>query len=228
MEDCTSISVSPYDSDGNADVKLLREHEKYIQNLVRKKIPRHLIPPDVMDLEVDELIQQVYIKLWLQSQRQHIVNPKAYIRRIVWTETVDMVRRYRPVTSLSVDDDGELYQENIMLMVSEGVQDPADEVEDEEMKVQYIKKIATALLQLSHAEQRAMICSLKDCKDDITLLVLRELKAQGIPIEDIYWPTEKGRKQSLRVALSHGRKKLRLLLKVDACLQSSTCSRNVA
>jgi DNA-directed RNA polymerase specialized sigma24 family protein len=228
MEDYIPFGISAYDSDGDTDVKLLREYDKFIRTLVRQKIPRNRIPAEVLDLEIHDLEQNVRVKLWLQLQKHSISNPKAYISRIVYTETVDLVRRYKPVLPLPVDEDGELYQGIPMVIPGEGMQDPAYELECEEMALQYIKKMATALLQLSRAEQKAVICSLKDCKDDGSLLLLKELKARAIPIEAIEWPTEKKSKQSLRVALSHARKKLRFLLEADDCIQASTSYRNVA
>src|SRR5256885_16695694 len=102
-----SVVDDKYDDEINM---ILRRNDDYILTLAREKVPRHIASPEVLDLEIHELAQRSRIKLWRALQKRHITHLKAYIRRIVHSESMDMVRSYKPDLPLPVDEDGELYQ----------------------------------------------------------------------------------------------------------------------
>ena len=89
-------------------VEILEHVNKYIFSLAWRKIPRYMIHPEELDLEVDELAQQTRIKLWQALQKAHIASPMAYTGVIVFTESANMQRRYRPKHPLPNEDDGSL------------------------------------------------------------------------------------------------------------------------
>src|SRR4051812_44128279 len=109
--------------------EVLMQYDGFIVAVVREHIGMDptLIRAAVRDLEIDELIQMVRIKLWHALERKEITYPKAYIRRIVYSEIVDMTRRQkRPVQPLPEDEEGEIYCGKLLVSPGEGMADPAE------------------------------------------------------------------------------------------------------
>jgi DNA-directed RNA polymerase specialized sigma24 family protein len=206
-----AISILPgpsvYDSDSNVD-EVLEQYDAYIRGLVRKKVPRNIVPPEMFRDEIEELGQKVRIKLWHVLQKKRLANLKTYISLIVLSEVIDMVRRYHPILPLPIDEDGELYQGNVIAMPTDGMQDPAYEIEQAEALNDFIDEIFEALLELPPRQQYAMICALKDQLDDVLPLIAR-LRSYVVDIDEIHWPEEKDELHRLRVSLAVARKKLR-------------------
>lgn len=207
------LGPSAYDSDSVVD-EILEQHDTYIVDLARKKVPRNVVPPEMLRDEIDELVQKVRLKLWLSLQKKCIINLKAYIRSIVYTEVIDMVRQYKLTFPLPLDEDGELYQGNVMVTPSEGLQDPGYGVEQEEMIGDYMTEAVEAVLKLPPRQQHAMICSLKDRIDDV-LPLIDALRNHSINIEELNWPEEKDELRRLRASLSIARKKLQSLMRIQ-------------
>src|SRR5947199_6526549 len=101
---------------------ILERYDDYILALAHEQYPRHIASPEVLDLEIQELAQRSRIKLWRALQKRHITHLKPYIRLIVRSESIDMVRSYKPYLPLPIDEDGELYQGNVLVTPSEGMQ----------------------------------------------------------------------------------------------------------
>lgn len=211
METPNLPGPSAYDSDFDVDA-VLEQYDEYVVALARKNIPHNVAPPEVLDLEIDELAQNSRIKFWLALQKRQITYPKTYLRYIVQSESVNLLRQHKPLLSLPADEDGELYQGDLLIIPSEGMQDPLDELEREEMIADYITKAVDDVLKLPACQQFAMICSLKDQLDDV-LLLIEEFKDHQVGIEEINWPEEKEEIQRVRASLSLARKKLRSLNK---------------
>lgn len=204
-----SILPGPSVCDSDPDVnEILEQYDAYILGLARKKVPRNIVPPEMLRDEIEELAQRVRIKLWHVLQKQRIAHLETYISLIVLSEVIDMVRRYHPILSLPTDEDGELYQGNVIAMPSEGMQDPAYEIEQAEALNDSTKESFEALLKLPPRQQYAMICALKDQLDDV-LPLIDMLKNYPMNIDEINWPKEKDELQRLRASLAVARKKLR-------------------
>jgi DNA-directed RNA polymerase specialized sigma24 family protein len=203
------LSPPAYHSDSDAD-EILLQYDAYIVDLAQNNVPRNVVYPDVLYDEVSEIAQKVRIKLWLNLRKKYIRNIKAYIRCIVYTEVVDMVRQYRSTFPLLLNEDGELYRGNMIAMPDEGMQDPAYQVEQEEALEDSVQAIFEIIMKLPPRQQYAMICSLKAQLDDV-LPIIDALRDQVLDIEAINWPKGGNELQSLRVSLSVARKKLRTL-----------------
>jgi len=191
--------------------EILEQVDSYIASLAWKNIPLSIVPIEVVDLEVDELIQNVRIKLWAALKRQPLRNIKAYIKCIVQTEVVDMIRRHKPTLPLLIDEDGELCQDKVVathIVYSEGMQDPAYEFEQEEKFNDCVVRATEAVCELPARQRYALICSLKDKLDECLQLVA-SLKDRGQDIDEAKWPENKDDQQRLRASLSVSRKKLR-------------------
>jgi DNA-directed RNA polymerase specialized sigma24 family protein len=197
---------SAYDSDADVN-ELLERLDLYIVTLARTKVPRNIVRPEMLADEIEELAQKVRIKLWLALRKQRVDNLKAYIHCIVYTEVIDMVRRHRPMLCLPLDEDGELYQGNLIFASGEGMHDPGHEVEQAEERDNSMQGIFEAIIRLPPRQQYAMICSLKEQLDGV-LPVIDTLKDQLTDLEAVNWPKEKNELQSLRSSLSIARKKL--------------------
>src|SRR5579859_5259355 len=123
---------------------------------------------------------------------------------------MDMIRRYRPNLPLPVDEDGELYQGDVLMVPGEEMQDPLYELEQKEMAAEYITQVVDALSSFPPCQQQVMICSLKDQLDDV-LPLTQAFKKFKINIETRRWPSKKKEVKNLKASLSAARKKLRSL-----------------
>jgi DNA-directed RNA polymerase specialized sigma24 family protein len=198
-----------YDSDSGDE--FLAAHDVRIQSEARRAIPLGFFSEDVIDLEVDDLAQNIRIKLWASYQQRPITHPGGYIRTIAHTTAIDMVRRHRPTVSLFEDADGELCPGDRLAAQNEGFQDPAYEIELGEIDTDFLTKLMTAILALPPRQKQAMLYALKDCRD-YALPLINALKVYGIDIEAMDWPDEPGEVQLLKASLPFARKKLRWIL----------------
>ena len=207
------LTVSPFDDDDGSDQKekILKKYEPYIRSLVRKQFPHDLVHPDLLDLAIDDVVAEALVKLWFALQGSCITSFKAYIRCIVHSVIVDMIRKHEPTQPLPVDEDGELYQGVVIATPGEGMRDPADEAEQKEFVATCLVETVDDVLALPPCQRRAMICSLKDQIDDI-LLLIEAFRTRDVNIEMVDWPEEKDEVQKWRVSLSIARKKLRTSL----------------
>ena len=195
-----------YDSDGDIN-EMLEKFDPYIVALARKKAPRSVAHPELFGDVVDELAQKTRIKLWQASQKQHIENPRPYIRCIIRTESIDMMRRYTPALPLPADEDGELYQGNLLLSVSEGMDDPACEFEQEEAATDLIETVADALLALPPRQHFAMTCFLLEQACDVARLI-KALNKRKLNVETARWPRDKTEEHRLKASIAVARHKI--------------------
>lgn len=186
--------------------KSLERHFTYIVESVRIQLGYNNLLSNESTEEASDLVQATLIALWrrLCSEQGQINSPKAYIRRIVHSCYVDAIRRCKLTFPLPLNQEGELYQGRVLLVPGEGVQDPANEFEREEL----IAEVIDDVLRLPPHQQYAMICMLKDEVED-TLSLEEAFRKRGIDIRKIDWPREAFEMQKLRSSLSAARKKLR-------------------
>ena len=180
--------------------ELLEKLDKYIVNLARKRIPRYTVRPGEHELEIDELAQQTRVKLWMALCKSDIANPAGYAGSIVYTEAVNMQRRFKSMDTVS-QRVGEQLRTHEM-------QDPTLDIEQCESMKACVAKAAQAIRALPPCQRQAMICALKDARDDTSPL-LAALQTLGIDVESIRWPEDKVAVQRMRASLTVSRKKLR-------------------
>lgn len=206
------LGTSAFDSDPDVE-EILVQLDPYIVAEVEKQARRssNLARPEVLDLEIDEIIQRVRIKFWGALQEKHIEYPKAYIRTIVSNEFKDIPRRRRAPLPLLTDEEGELHQGAAILTQSEGMSDPAHEFEQKERLNEWIALAAFAVSALSPRQQQAMICLLKERVDNRIRLV-DAFKQYKINIDTFEWPDNKVDETRLKASISVARHKIALRL----------------
>ncbi len=207
MQQCEVLCRSTSDFEDEV-VITLQSYDSYIRFLAKKYMPRSTTLPGEPDLEIDDLAQNIRVKLWLAMKKGEITNVRAYLRSIAYTQAVDIARRHKRVHRLSFDQDGEIYRGIKVGVVNQEADDPADEYERGESLVGCLRKVVDVVLKLPPKQQRAMICDLKDQAADLQPLV-EAFAAQGLDIEAIDWPAEKEEVQRLRASLCAARAKLR-------------------
>ncbi|MBV9228834.1 MAG: sigma-70 family RNA polymerase sigma factor [Chloroflexi bacterium] len=211
-----SISV-PYESSAainNAvlaeiDIEeMLERFDPFITSQVKELVRQNpnIAHAAVRDLETDELIQRVRIKFWNVLKNRQVEYSKAYIRRIIHSEFVDMLRRKRPMQSLPlpIDEEGELYQGAMLITPGQGMSDPEYEYEEEVELTICMDEMVDAVLQLPARQQQAMVCSLRDRVDDLTRLE-DAFDTRQVDMSMLQWPTKKAEKQILQASLSAAR-----------------------
>ena len=205
---------------------LLEQYDPFIISQAREVMLQncHVARASVLDLEIDELAQRVRIKFWQVLKGRQIEYSKAYIKRIVHSEFIDMLRRNKPQRSLPlpVDEEGEIFQGNMLVMRSEGMSDPAEVVEQQAEAELCITEIIEAVSRLPERQQRVMVCSLRDRVDN--LAQFEHACERQEHLETLQWPVEKAEKQLLQASLSSARLNVLKCLK-DAFLSKKALSR---
>ncbi len=200
----------------------LEQLDPYICALVRERIRQYpdIARPEVLDLEADELIQRVRIKFWHMLEEKPINYPRAYIKRIVHSEFIDMTRRLKPVQPLSVDQEGEIYRGNVLVTPGEEMADPADVVERRYQAASRVQETVRAVLRLPGRQQCAMLCSLRERVDDLEQFE-RALSIHHIDSKAWQWPGEKRQKQLLQASLPYARRNVALHMKDSVYLHAA-------
>ena len=162
------------------------------------------IHPAVLDLELDEIIQRVRIKLWQALEKRDIHYPYAYIKLIIQSEFIDMKRRKKPYLSLSTDE-GLIHDE--VEITARHMADPAETMAQEIDASTCLKEMTQAVLALPPRQQYAIICSLKERVDDLRQLI-EAFKEQKMDIQAIEWPAGKAEKRLLHASLVPAKKTL--------------------
>src|SRR5437588_791827 len=96
---------------------------------------RRAFPLNIGPFDSDDLAQEACVKLWLIARKHIIQSPKTYIRRVVQSVKVDMLRKYKTQTyqALPVDEDGELQARDI----ESEWQWPEDRVDHQRLQASY-------------------------------------------------------------------------------------------
>jgi DNA-directed RNA polymerase specialized sigma24 family protein len=193
--------------------EILEQYDAYICALARQNMSNtHIrIRPHLLEEQAGELAQRSRIKLWQALQQRPITNPSAYIRRIVRTEVVSMLRQQLRAVPLSLNEEGETFQGQLLVERSEGMNDPAFEAEQLETIDHYISIVAGAVAKLPPRQQRAMICTLKEQLDSFKSFT-EICKHWDINTDSIAWPDGVDELRRLKASISPARKNIRSLM----------------
>jgi DNA-directed RNA polymerase specialized sigma24 family protein len=186
--------------------EILVRFDSYIVILVQKKAcsSSNIARPEVLDLEIDEIVQRVRIKFWKALLTKEIEHHKAYIRSIVSNEFNDIGRRRKAPLPLPTDEDGELYMGNVLLSESRELADPAVEFEKEEVMDDLMELTAQVVTDLPPRMQRAMINHLKDKIDNLIRLT-KAFEKHEVNIKAIKWSDDPADTKRLKASISPAR-----------------------
>jgi DNA-directed RNA polymerase specialized sigma24 family protein len=203
--------LSPYDSDSDIE-ELLERIDPYIVAQVEKILAGS---PDIAPrMERDELAQRVRINLWYALQERPIWNIKAYIRRIVHNEFVNVLRGREPPLPLPVTEDGELLEGDILVTPGAGMADPAYEVEEQEAVANCAEKTAAAISTLPPRQKDAMTALLYERLDNL-ILVVDSFKQFDVDIAAARWPAEENEKRLRKASISAARRSVARSMDID-------------
>ena len=203
--------TSPYDNDSGIDEML--EYYEYILAVTWRQVPSNIGP-----IDSEDVAQEAFMKLWIISQKQPIENPKAYIRRIVRTTVVDMVRKFKPhlYQALPVDEDGEIQEGNLVVIPGAELGDPEAILEEKEAVEELMGELVDVVSELRPRQMHSTICTLKDRVDDLIQLV-DALQEKGIESE-LQWPLGTTERQRLQASYSPAKRKVASYIGVDLSL----------
>ena len=186
--------------------EILVRFDSYVVMLVQKKAgsSSNIARPEVLDLEIDEIIQRVRIKFWRALLTKHIDHYRAYIRSIVSNEFNDLGRRRKAPLPLPTDEDGELYMGDVLLSESNELADPAIAFEKEEATDDLLKLTVQVVTDLPPRMKLAMINHLKDQVDNLIRLTEAFAKHE-VNIKTIKWPEDQADTKRLKASISPAR-----------------------
>jgi DNA-directed RNA polymerase specialized sigma24 family protein len=138
-----------------------------------------------LDLEIDDVVQQIRIKLWQTVQKQVLRSPRAYIARMISTTLVDLLRSREPTFRLFLDDEGEPYASYPFIEPGEGMGDPEHEISQEAELRALLVEVLLPLQTFPLRQQVALLSALWDRIDDLELLrsVLQRMGFDQIELE---------------------------------------------
>ena len=205
MQDTVAATTQKEMSDA-----ILKRYDAYIVAQVHQigYFYRQTIHPGVLDLELDDIMQLARIKFWRALEKGTIHYPYAYIKLIIQSLFIDMLRRQKHRLYLSLDD--ELTHDKIEIDIQR-VADPAETVVQQMEASSSLQEAIRAVLALPPRQQYAMICSLKERVDDLRQLI-EVFQANEMDIQAIRWPAEKAEKQLLQASLVPAKKRLARVL----------------
>lgn len=179
----------------NIDGFILTQAAKLIQLYLSKERAA------IDKLSIDELAQRARIKLWRTLEKNTILHLYPYVRRIVYSEFIDMKRQEKQTLPLPVDENEQPISPN----------DPEEEFLQHGDAILFLHTIARRITGLPPRQRQAMLCLLHDQVDDLAQCQSIFL-AYGIDIASTCWPIEKQQKQILRASLSVARQKLKKII----------------
>lgn len=207
----SSQYTAPLSNQTEANEDLLKQFEYYIVYHARSLVNRYSRSAHVEQTdEADELIQRTRIKFWQMLSKSHIEYPRAYLKRIIFTEFSDMKRQQKGCPPLSLDEDWPGSQ----LEQLENVPDPADEVEERLEGEEFTQKVIQLILRLPPRQRDAIICLLLDQADDPAHLA-ELFKKYQLNVEVVQWPNSKTEKKLLQASLYIARQTLAKNLHID-------------
>lgn len=155
---------------------------------------------DFNDLEVDELTQRVRIKFWKTLEKGQVLHPYSYVKRVVYSEFIDMKRQQKRTVALPIDDEE-------VVDLSHGIADPADEVIQRLEFHNFLQRIVDMIVELPPRQQLAMIYWLWEKVDD-TVQLHSVLRGHGFDIDCMKLPSAKAERHAMLASLSVARQKL--------------------
>ena len=193
---------SPYDSDPGIN-QCVEKYFPLILALARMEAPNNIGPVDYEDVA-----QEAFIKLLLIVDKQPIKSPKAYIRRIVHTVVVDMVRKFKShqYQALPVDGEGEIQEGCLIVTPSAELDNPETILEEKEAVDELMEELMEVLSDFHPRQMYATVCTLRDRVDDLIQLV-DALQENGID-SNLQWPQEKPEKQRLQASYAPAKRKI--------------------
>ena len=205
-------NLDPTDQ-GYAAADLVTQLDEYIVMRVTQEMihnPAFAHSP-TLGLEIDDVAQQIRIKLWHVAQKQVLRSPKAYIDRMVTTTLIDLFRSREPTLRLFVDEEGEPYEGFPIIEPGEGMDDPSYETAQETGIREVLTAVIDALPTFPPRQRFALLCALSERIDD-RLLLETLLQRRGLRLTDFTWPEDLAQRQRLLASLPLARKRLRLIL----------------
>src|SRR5258708_7832515 len=205
------LGVGPDDSDPPVE-EILEHIDPYIIAQVEKILAGS---PDIAPrMERDELAQRVRINLWHSQQARPIRNIKAYVRRIVHNEFVNVLRGREPPLPLPMTEDGELLECTMPGSSGEDMLTPESELEQKETVIYLADEAAAAISTLPPRQKDAMTALLYERLDNL-ILVVDSFKQFDMDIEAARWPAEEDEKRLLKSSISAARRSVARSLDVD-------------
>ncbi|HLI91593.1 MAG TPA: sigma-70 family RNA polymerase sigma factor [Ktedonobacteraceae bacterium] len=182
---------------------LLEQQEPYIRKLAYEILR--------CDQRIDDLIQLSRIKLWQAARARPIANPRAYIRCVVKSAYVEIMRQKKTGEQLPVNEEGELTGGQPLFEPGEEMRDPLDVIEAREAFRERLNMLVDIVITLPPRQRRAFICRLKDRIDDPALLA-EACRERDLDIESERWPADKIDKHNLEVSYIWANKKIKKLM----------------
>jgi RNA polymerase sigma factor (sigma-70 family) len=207
----SSQFIAPPSNQEETNEAILKRFDYYIVYHARSLVHRYSTSanPELLD-EADELVQRTRIKFWQMLNKSHIEYPRAYLKRIIYTEFSDMKRQQKTHPPLSLDEDWPGNQ----LEQLENAPDPADEVEQRLEGEEFTQEVIQLILHLPPRQRSAIICLLLDQIDDPAHLA-DMFKKHKLNVEVSQWPNGKAEKKLLQASLYIARQTLAKNLHID-------------
>ena len=129
-----------------------------------------------------------------------------------------MVRKFKPhlYQALPVDEDGEIQEDNLVVIPGAELGDPEAILEEKEAVEELMGELVDVVSELRPRQMHSTICTLKDRVDDL-LQFVDALQEKGIESE-LQWPLGTTERQRLQASYSPAKRKVASFIGVDLSL----------
>lgn len=198
------------------------KYDTYISAQAQRKFSKQnsMAKSATYDMDIDDLTQTLRVNCWLMLKKHAIENPRAYISRAAYNETVTLARQYKPCGPLPLDDDGEFFQGNVSNTFNGQALDPAEVVERADEECSLLECAIESILQLPQTQRYAMLSSMKERVDDPQQLHY-VCRRHNIDLDTMQWPEKPVEVQRMRASLSVARKNKEMQRLRDRLLRTS-------
>ena len=215
------LDIGPDDDEPPPDPNVLLE--QYNFHRIHEKVKRRvsflvkLVHPDVLNLELEDIAQEVSFHFWLRVQKgERIYHLDAFVARMIQNQYLDEIRSRKRTHNpqlLSMLADGSIQDDKALITAGSGMTDPALEYERKQSLAHFLHQIAYAVSKLPARQKLAMTCELLEKVDNLAWMT-DALMIYGVDTQ-VQWPEDKKAKQRLQANLSAARLAIARCLHID-------------
>jgi RNA polymerase sigma factor (sigma-70 family) len=171
----------------------------------------------VSEADLQDIAQEAWVSFSRKAENGDIDNTEAYIAQVIRNKFMDHLRQEKrrshlPTISLSAFAEHPFLE--FTTLSNAGLINPANELDDQIGKIDFLNDLAAALPKLAPRQRCAIILMLLDKIDD-PLSLKQALKSNHINASGMCWPGNQTEKRVLQASLPAARRNLANLLQID-------------
>lgn len=208
MEQAHLIGAFEHDSDPTLERVLEQQNSYIVARVAHHAYGNSTVGPSGnRGLDLDDLTQQVRIKLWMALRRRHIEHHRAYIRAIVQNEFNDIPRKPKQPLPLLTDDDGELFMGDLVITEGSRAVNPEEAFIELEGFREMLDFLISCIAEMPPRQRRVLACSVYESFGE-RLDVIETFRRYSLDCNVYLWPEDEDDKKLLQASHAVARRNL--------------------